>query len=92
MLTREELINDFGFKELPHFTITRSLVLDIGRNRTISAASLGTPNEMLFIGEGELDCVVLHNYDYDGFLTKERLKLLIEFFNSSPYNQKKNKL
>lgn len=85
-MTKEEVLK-LGFKELPHFTITSSLVYDLGRNRHLSLDCVGTPNEMLFISEVNEehskfidDAVVLSNYDYDGYLTLEKLTLLLSFF------------
>jgi hypothetical protein len=81
--SREELLK-LGFKEMPHFTIGQNLIFDLGRRRSLSISSLGTPNEMLFITELQEDCdktitdlICLHNYDYDGFLNLRKLKNLI---------------
>lgn len=84
-MTKEDLIQ-WGFKEMEHYTISNILYLDIGRRRQLSIGALGTPNEMMFIAEFETedsfsDIICLHNYDYDGFLTKEKLMLLLKFFN-----------
>lgn len=83
MIPRAELIK-IGFQEIPHFTIQQSLIYDLGRNRNLSLACLGTPNEMLFIGEADeknskllSDVVVLSNYDYDGYLTLDKIKMII---------------
>ena len=79
-MTREEVIS-MGFEPIPHFTITDSLIYDLGRNRHLSIGDIGMPNEMVFICEvnnenkNRVDeIIVLHNYDYDGYLTKERLQ------------------
>ena len=76
----EEQALEAGFKKLPHFTIQNALIYDLGRNRHLSLGCIGTPNEMLFISETStedpeeiIECIVLHNYDYDGFLTMDRL-------------------
>lgn len=73
-----------GFKELPHSTITASLIYDLGRNRQLSFGSIGTPNEMLYIYEIDekepkkiTDLVCLRNYDYDGFTSIEQIKSMI---------------
>ena len=97
MLTKEEVIKEFGFKELPHFTVMGSLIYELGRGRFLSLGCVGTPNEVLFIGEENEDsafpdAVCLHNYDYDGYLTKDRLRDLMKFFWFSPYNSKKEQL
>jgi hypothetical protein len=82
-MNRKEAI-EMGFKPMPHFTIQRNLIYDLGRNRHLSIGSIGTPNEVVFIGETDdednriiRECIVLHNYDYDGFLTKERLQQFV---------------
>jgi hypothetical protein len=79
-MTREEVIN-MGFEPIPHFTITDSLIYDLGRNRYLSIGDVGMPNEMVFIYEvndenkNRIDEIIgLHNYDYDGYLTTERLQ------------------
>ena len=79
-MTRAEVIS-MGFEPIPHFTITDSLIYDLGRNRHLSIGDIGMPNEMVFICEvnnenkNRVDEIIgLHNYDYDGYLTKERLQ------------------
>jgi len=85
-MERKELRN-LGFKELPHFTIMHSLTYDIGRNRHISIGGLGTENEIVFLcqvdpGNDKVisDLICLHNYDYDGLITKEKINLLLKYF------------
>lgn len=71
-----------GFKRVKHLIFSK-WNLDIGRRRFISIAQLGTPDEIVSIHErdGEkVDFVILHNYDYDGYLTEKKLNYLIEFF------------
>ena len=82
-MTREEL-KEIGFKEIPHYTVMNSLIFEIGRKRQFSIGSLGTPNEMMFLAEIDVEnnkkyssVIVIHNYDYDGFLTIEKVKALI---------------
>lgn len=79
---------EIGFKELPHFTVMDSLIFELCRNRHLSFGSIGTPNEMLWICQVDdhsrhivTDAICLHNYDYDGFITKEKLKSLIDIIN-----------
>lgn len=86
-MERSKLI-ELGFKELPHANIGNNIIFDLGRNRHLSIGSLNTPNEMLYLCERDRtdqrvinDLICLHNYDYDGYLTFEKLKLLLEFFN-----------
>ena len=63
--------------------IGKDLVYDLGRNRRLSISNLGNPNEVMFVGElnenktGYSDLVCLHNWDYDKFLTLEKLKNLL---------------
>lgn len=78
-MDRQEVI-DIGFKELPHFTITNALIYDIGRNRHLSYSCIREANEMLFICQRNHknpehidDLVCLHNYDYDGLMTKKKI-------------------
>jgi hypothetical protein len=81
----EEIAVEMGFYTLPHFTVTNSHVMDIGRNRLLSLGCIGTPNEMLFIeaidGDKVTDLVCLHNFDYDGRLTVKRLQKIVDLFN-----------
>ena len=69
-INRDNLI-EIGFKGLPHFTITDSLIYDLGRNRFLSIGSVATPNEMVFIYEVDsedsrkiTDLVCIKNYEY----------------------------
>lgn len=83
-LSRDQ-VKELGFTDMPHFTIMGSLTLEIGRRRELSIGNLGTPNEMMFLSERDeirgrkiiTDTVVVHNYDYDGYLTIEKLKTFI---------------
>lgn len=86
MLTKEKCL-ELGFKELPHFTVGNSLIYLINRNRYLSIGSVGTPNEMLFIYSVDYnnpkeitDIITLHNYDYEGYLSEEKLLDLINWF------------
>jgi hypothetical protein len=83
MITTDDLL-EMGFKPIPHFTIGNTYTYDLGRRRDLSMNCVGTPNEMLFICEIDeknklkiTDIICLHNYDYDGYITKEKLKTLI---------------
>ncbi len=84
-LTKERVL-ELGFKELPHFTIQDSLIYDLGRNRELSIGCIGTPNEVMFIceldGDNITDLVCVHNYDFDGYLTEEKLSLLLTFLST----------
>ncbi len=83
-MTNDDLIK-IGFKELPHFTIGNSVNFNLGRNRFLSASSVGTPNEFLYIYETDAldhkmitDLICLHNYDYDGPLQLTKVQELIK--------------
>ena len=83
-MTNDDLIL-IGFKEIPHFTVSNSVTYSLGRHRQLSAACVGTPNEMLWIVEIDdqdeknlTDCICLHNYDYDGYLTIDKVKKIID--------------
>lgn len=82
-MTKEDLIK-IGFKPAKYYNVMNSVFYDLGRNRHLSAGNVGTPNEILFIYEtdenfsteiNELIC--LHNYDYDGSLTIEKVQAII---------------
>ena len=75
---------EIGFKEIKHFTITNSLIYDLGHNRQLSFGSIETPNEMLYICEIDrdnskkiTDLICLKNYDYDKYTTIEQIKSII---------------
>ena len=84
-LTNSDL-ESIGFEPLDHFTIGNQLKLSLGRNRFLSAMCIGQGNEAIFIceksevGEHYTDLICVHNRDYDGFITLERLKALIDWF------------
>lgn len=76
---------DIGFQKIPHFTIGNTVIFQLGRNRHLSASNIGTPNEFLYICSSDskdsnkiTDLVCLHNYDYDGYLTIEKVVDLIK--------------
>lgn len=88
-LTRDYVLKNFGFSSTKHFTIGNTLTKGIGRNRVLSYSHIGTTSEMLIISEFDegfkrppTEDIVLHNYDYDGYLTEERLRNLLDFVNS----------
>lgn len=84
ILTKEDIIR-IGFVPIPHFTVCDSHVFKLGCNTHLSIGSIGTPNEMLFICSTDYeddqkitDVIILHNYDYDGFLSEEKLRSIID--------------
>ena len=83
-MKNEDLI-ELGFVTITHFTIGNIVTYKLGRNRELSAQSVGTPNEMLFITSHDdkdskkiTDIICLHNYDYDGYLTIDKVKEYIK--------------
>lgn len=87
MIKDKQKLMELGFKEIPHFTVTNSLDYDLGRERRLSFGCIGTPNEMLWLCQQDhddykktTDLICLHNYDYDGYITIEQIKLIIEWF------------
>ena len=73
-----------GFKPILHFTVAGSYTLDLGRNRALNYGSIGTPNEMLYIiaydrndNRNITDAVSLHNYDYHGYMTRDKLTNIV---------------
>lgn len=91
-MKREDLLS-IGFKELPHKTVGGMVIYDLGRDRHLTAASVGTPNEMLFISETAwnnpkkvTDSICLWNFDYDGLLTIERVINIIKALTGKDVN------
>jgi hypothetical protein len=81
----EDDLMKIGFEKISHYTVTNALIYKLGRHRYLSVGCVGTPNEMLWICETNdqeeknvKDLVCLHNYDYDGYLTIEKVKGLID--------------
>jgi hypothetical protein len=88
-----EILLEIGFEKLPHWTVGNMLIYNLGRKRHLSIGSVGTPNEMLYICECDrndhkkiTDLVALHNYDYDGYLSKSKLETLISLIGVSRNN------
>ena len=74
----EELLLKCGFENIPHFTVTNSKTLDIGRGRFLSIGDVENCNQMMFIqsiyNNKITDLVCVHNYDYDGWLHLHQLQ------------------
>lgn len=87
----DEYLKTLGFVRRGDNAVFNFHVKDLGRYREMSLWHVGSPNEMLFISELERgpiknkvsDAVVLHNYDYDGQLTKERLEEIVKWFDTA---------
>jgi hypothetical protein len=82
-MSNEEFLS-IGFVEYPHKVLNGNMRYDLGRYRALTIQNLGNPNEMIFIYEVDsdneteiTDLVCLHNYDFDGYLTLEKVKMLI---------------
>jgi hypothetical protein len=87
-ITKEKLLY-LGFTDIPHKTIGNTMVKDLGRGRSLSLSNLGNPNEFLVISSRDnwmedpsplnqlqSDVITLHNYDYDGYITFNKLESL----------------
>jgi hypothetical protein len=88
----EHALIERGFKSKPNLVLGKIFWLSVGRDREISVSCIGTPNEMMVLNEKEgfrLTCIVIHNYDYDGFLTEQKLDALISVFNQPAKNEAK---
>lgn len=76
----EDILLKCGFKNIPHFTVTDSKTLDIGRGRNLSIGDAENCNQMMFIQSihsGKItDLVCVHNYDYNGWLYLHQLQNL----------------
>ena len=80
-LTHEVLEKCEGFYQLPHFTIQNCWIYNIQRDRFITIACVGTPNEMVFLSEEESEkvttAIVLRNFDFDGKTYLHQLQNII---------------
>lgn len=92
-----EILTEIGFSPLPHFTVAGSLIYELGRNRQLSLGCVGTPNESLWICEVDAensekitDLVCLHSYDYDGYLSKDKIQAIIDSIGKSVKIYKNN--
>lgn len=88
-LTVGFLLN-LGFKEKRFFPLLSVFVLDLGRGRKLELCNPATPNEMLLLTSVPTDQAVLHNWDYDGPLTQEKVKTLLKFFDKNEQEEIKS--
>ena len=93
VLSEDDLLS-IGFERIPHFTVNRAMIYQLGRNRHLSVGDVGTPNEMIFICESDkddyrkiTDLICLHNFDYDGYLSKHKLETLIKCLGVSQHGR-----
>lgn len=76
----EEIILKCGFEKIPHFTVTNSMVMDLGRGRYLSISDVDNCNQMTWLQCVEkdkrkiTDLICVHNYDYDGWLYLHKLQ------------------
>lgn len=78
-------LESIGFKSLGHCTVGDQVKFHFSRGRYLSAMCVGQGNESVWLchkdRDGEItDLICVHNRDYDGFITIERLNALIEWF------------
>ena len=84
-LSNDDLIK-IGFERVRGFTVGSTVRYPLGRGRFISATCIGVGNEAIFIceqskiGNHYTDLVCIHNRDYDGVLTIEKLQKIIDAF------------
>jgi hypothetical protein len=74
---------DIGFV-LKEKSVVDTFTYDLGRDRVLFFSNISTQNEYGYIGQLEDnatpiydDVVCIHNYDYDGYITIDRVMLLI---------------
>lgn len=87
-----EILENAGFQYLPHFTVTKSMYFDLGRNRYLSIGCVGSPNEILWLTYHDdmmehsnvrviEDLICLSNFDYDNKLYLHKLQNIVTTFN-----------
>ena len=82
-ITKDLVTNLLGFEKLPNAISDRILIKRLGRQRSLVLENISTPKELLIIQEENYttsDCVVLHNYNYDGYLSLHKLQNIISIF------------
>lgn len=86
-----DILSEYGFVEISTFNVLASTELSLGRNRYLCVGCAGSPNEMMFICEGEKqhnqDVVTLHNWDYDGWLTIEKIQQIYLAITGKPLDK-----
>ncbi len=82
-MSNEEFLS-IGFVEYPHKVLNGNMRYELGRGREITIQNLGNPNEFVWLvqidSENETqitDLICLHNYDFDGYLSLDKIKMLI---------------
>lgn len=91
-LTNDDLAKIGFFKYSALFTLGNTMRFDLGRYRYLKAICVGMGNEMVFLCADEdepcSDLICIHNRDYDGPLTIERIKSFIDWFVGSKLDDK----
>lgn len=84
MKITEDILLQRGFIKTPHKILGSTFSLDLGRNRYLVTANIGNANEMVLLMDSwptENDNLIcIHNFDYDGYLTQEKLNTIISIF------------
>lgn len=84
-MIKEEFLLKEGFIKINTHLFSSLYEKDLGRRRKLKFSCVCTPNEVLMLSQTnhftkEEDLVCIHNWDYDGCLTEEKLLLLLDFF------------
>lgn len=84
----EELI-ELGFYKFQY--IYTVYIYELGNGKHLSLSNFGTSNESLFICDGEniqnpKDIICIHNYNYHGYMTLSKLKLIVALLTNNPFN------
>lgn len=89
----EQQLYEMGFRKPNKTKLDLSYEYHLGRGRFLSAMFLGTGHEFVWLCYKEDedsteidDLVCMHNYEYDGKLTKEKVKYLIEYFEKTQFS------
>ena len=92
-------VTELGFAKIPTFTLLETYTLKLGRYRYLSLSSLGTPNEMIFICQTPKDdqsvvedIVCLHNFDFDGNISLQKLSDLVKILTTDGCAREKEEI
>lgn len=95
--TEEYLIKSGWIKRPAPVIIGDSFIMDIGRRRQLIFSNINNPNQMLAITEiddhkAPTDIVVIHNWDYDRWITTELLEGIVAVFKQQGFTIQKKKI
>lgn len=86
-MINESILLEMGFEKIPHYTVTNALIYNIKRSRFLNIGCVGSPNETMWICQYDklnhdivTDLICIHNYNYDGYLSYEKLNNILNFF------------